>query len=88
MGKSVLPYSQAVEAQRRQWAEFRRALRREDQLYFDRVFDLARRHSPSGVAQSAWDPFAPVCLANLIELHKTMDRLMERLSRLEQQKGL
>jgi len=75
MGKTVAPYSWVIDQQQQAWADFRRALRKEDQVYFDRVFDAARKHTPSGVAQSAVWPMEAILLANLIELHKAVERL-------------
>ncbi|MDH4120512.1 MAG: hypothetical protein OEV94_02255 [Deltaproteobacteria bacterium] len=78
MGKTVAPYSWVIDQQQQAWADFRRALRKEDQAYFDLVFDAARKHTPSGVAQSAVWPMEAILLANLIELHKALARLQAK----------
>ena len=49
MGRTVLPYSHVWEEERLRWQKFRRALRREDQAQFDRLFELARLHLQAGV---------------------------------------
>ncbi len=55
MGRTVLPYSHAWEEERERWRKFRRALRREDQLHLDRLFELARLHLQAGVyAANPW----------------------------------
>jgi len=42
MGKTLPPFSQLLEYERRRWAPFRRALRKEDQVILDRLFDCAK----------------------------------------------
>ncbi len=55
MGRTVLPYSHVWEEERSRWLKFRRALRREDQGHFDRLFELARLHLQAGVyASNPW----------------------------------
>ena len=68
MGKSVPPYSHVIDEVQAEFREFRRALRREDQALFDRLFDQARLHTASGVTQADPDPFRTIVLAMLIEL--------------------
>jgi len=41
MGRTVLPFSQVLEREYEEWKKFRRALRKEDQETFDRLFDRA-----------------------------------------------
>jgi hypothetical protein len=42
MGKTLLPFGQLIEQERRRWAPFRRALPKADQLAFDRLFNCAK----------------------------------------------
>ena len=85
MGRTVLPYSQVWEAERQRWQKFRRALRREDQVHLDRLFELARLHLQAGVyASNPW-PLESLLLCMLLEHQKTLSSLTERLQRLEQQ---
>ncbi|MCX5891861.1 MAG: hypothetical protein NTW80_02630 [Deltaproteobacteria bacterium] len=62
MGRTVLPsYSHVWEEERLRWQKFRRALRREDQTQFDRLFELARLHLQAGVyASNPW-PLEVLC---------------------------
>jgi hypothetical protein len=55
------------------FADFRRALPREDQARFDTLFNYARRHTPGGVLLADPDPFRPVLLGMLIELFRRLD---------------
>ena len=83
MGRTVLPYSHAWEEERERWRKFRRALRREDQAYFDRLFELARLHLQAGVyAANPW-PLESILMAMLLEHEKALSRLAERLEELE-----
>jgi hypothetical protein len=85
MGRTVLPYSQVWDVERQRWQKFRRALRREDQVHLDRLFELARLHLQAGVyASNPW-PLESLLLSMLLEHQKTLSSLTERLLCLEQQ---
>ncbi len=87
MGRTVLPYSQVWEEERRRWLKFRRALRREDQLHLDRLFESARLHLQAGVyASNPW-PLESMLLSMLLEHEKVMSMLEERLRDLEMGKN-
>ncbi len=83
MGRTVLPYSHVWEEERQRWLKFRRALRREDQAQFDRLFELARLHLQAGVyASNPW-PLETMLLSMLLEHEKVINLLEERLKALE-----
>ncbi len=85
MGRTVLPYSHVWEEERQRWLKFRRALRREDQAHFDRLFELARLHLQAGVyASNPW-PLEVLLLSMLREHEKALSALEERLRSLEGQ---
>jgi hypothetical protein len=44
MGKTLPPFSQLIEAERRRWAPFMRVRPKEEQAAFDRLFDCAKLH--------------------------------------------
>ena len=84
MGRTVLPYSQVWEAERQRWQKFRRALRREDQVHLDRLFELARLHLQAGVyAASPW-PLESLFLSMLLEHQKVMSALESASRSLEE----
>ena len=84
MGRTVLPYSQVWEAEKQRWQKFRRALRKEDQAHFDRLFESARLHLQAGVyASNPW-PLESMLLSMLLEHQKDLSALAEQLKRLEQ----
>ncbi|MBM4286459.1 MAG: hypothetical protein FJ128_14625 [Deltaproteobacteria bacterium] len=87
MGRTVLPYSFVWEEERERWRKFRRALRREDQAHFDRLFEYARLHLQAGVyAANPW-PLESMLLAMLLEHEKALAALQERVRRLEDEEG-
>ncbi len=82
MGRTVLPYSHVWEEERSRWLKFRRALRREDQAHFDRLFELARLHLQAGVyASNPW-PLETMLLSMLLEHEKAISALQERLEKI------
>ena len=52
MGRTVLAFSQVMEAERERFRGFRRALSKGDQEAFDRLFDRAKMHTSAGVYMS------------------------------------
>ncbi len=83
MGRTVLPYSQVWEAERQRWQKFRRALRQEDQVHLDRLFELARLHLQAGVYASQPWPLESLLLSMLLEHQKALVALKKRLQSLE-----
>jgi hypothetical protein len=79
MGRTLPPFSQLIERERRAWAPFRRALRKDDQAAFDRLFDCAKLHVQAGVYLSRPWPFEVIAMAMLLEHHKQLEHLLTRL---------
>ena len=52
MGKTLPPFSQLIEQERRRWAPCKQVLPKEDQAIFDRLFDCAKLHIQAGVMVS------------------------------------
>ena len=88
MGRTVLPYSQVWEAERQRWQKFRRALRQEDQIHLDRLFESARLHLQAGVYTANPWPLESMLLSMLLEHQKTLGALAERLRRWRRKKSL
>ncbi|MFA5112058.1 MAG: hypothetical protein WC443_11670 [Desulfobaccales bacterium] len=84
MGRTVLPYSRIWEMERERWQKFRRALRKTDQAYFDRLFESARLHLQAGVYASTPWPLESILLSILLEQQKALSILEERVRDLEQ----
>jgi hypothetical protein len=79
MGRTLPPFSQLIEYERRAWAPFRRALRKDDQVAFDRLFDCAKLHVQAGVYLSRPWPFEVIAMAMLLEHQKQLERVLARL---------
>jgi hypothetical protein len=82
MGRTLPPFSQLIEYERRAWAPFRRALRKDDQATFDRLFDCAKLHVQAGVYLSRPWPFEVIAMAMLLEHHKRLEQLLTQLEAL------
>ena len=87
MGRTLPPFSQLIEHERRAWAPFRRALRKDDQAAFDRLFDCAKLHVQAGVYLSRPWPFEVIAMAMLLEHHKRLEHLLIRLEAVYQSAG-
>ena len=75
MGRTVRTANQVILSEQRAFADFRRALRKEDQRIFDALFAAARRHT-AAVSQAAHAlPFEAILLAMVVEQAKEIDRL-------------
>jgi len=83
MGRTLPPFSQLIEHERRAWAPFRRALRKADQAAFDRLFDCAKLHVQAGVYLSRPWPFEVLAIAILLEHHKLLERLLAWIEAVE-----
>jgi hypothetical protein len=83
MGKSLPPFSQLLEYERRRWAPFKRALPKEDHAIVDRLFDCAKLHIQAGVMMSRPWPFETIVMAIFLEQQKQVERLERLLDELQ-----
>jgi hypothetical protein len=79
MGKTLPPFSRLIDAERRRWAPFTRALPKAGQAAFDRLFDCAKRHTQAGVMVSRPWPFETIVMAVLLEQEKRINQLLDTL---------
>jgi hypothetical protein len=79
MGKTLPPFSQLIEYEHRRWGPFRRALRKEDQIIFDRLFDCAKLQIQAGVMVSRPWPFETIVMAVLLEQEKRIEQLLRQI---------
>jgi hypothetical protein len=80
MGRTVLPFNQVLEQAFRNWAKFRRALRKEDQEAFDALFGAAKYHVAPASYASQLNPTEAIFLSILLEHQKALDALAVRLT--------
>jgi hypothetical protein len=80
MGRTVMPYSQVMEAERERFRAFRRALSKEDQEAFDRLFDRAKMHTSAGVymLSNPW-PMDTILLSICLEHGKVIEQILHLL---------
>jgi len=62
-----MPYSQVMEAERERFRAFQRALSKEYQEAFDRLFDRAKMHTSAGIYISCPWPMETILLSILLE---------------------
>jgi hypothetical protein len=70
-----------------EWRKFRRALRKEDQQFLDRLFEEARLHVHAGVYASRPWPFETILISILLEHEKALAELRLKLKSQEEQEG-
>ncbi len=79
MGRTVMPYSHVMESERERFRYFRRALSKEDQEAFDRLFDRAKRHTSAGVYMSNPWPMETIALSICLEHGKIIEEIRRLL---------
>jgi hypothetical protein len=80
MGRTLPTATQIYLQEQGAFAHFRRALRRTDQLVLDDLFANARQHLAAVAYAAHALPFETILLAMLIEEHKEVMRLRDRLN--------
>jgi hypothetical protein len=75
MGRTVPTFRQLVDDAIARWAKFRRALRREDQQYFDRLFRRVRSYTQAATYQASDNPMEAILLSIALDQEKRLDAL-------------
>jgi DNA repair ATPase RecN len=83
MGRPVSPNQTVLEALISDWQGFRKALRKEDQLAFDRLMDKARGLASAARYDPRLDPMESVVMSILVELEKELEELRKKVEELE-----
>lgn len=84
MGRTVLPYSQQLELTQKRFQDFRRALRKDDQLRFDKIMRMGVLQQQAGVMASHPDPFDSLAMSVFVELLRQVEECQQRLDTLSQ----
>ena len=79
MGRTVSPFSHVLESERERWKPFRRALSKEDQVAFDRLFDRAKFHTHAGVYMARSWPMETIVLSICLEHGKMIEEILDKL---------
>jgi hypothetical protein len=83
MGRTLPSITQSLSEEQAAFNRFRRALRRSDQLALDELFVAARQHLAAAAYAANLLPMETFLLAMLLEEHKEVIRLRNRVERLQ-----
>src|ERR1700689_4723201 len=72
MGRTVPTFGQLIEDAAARWQKFRRALRREDQEHFDRLFRSVRSYTQAATYQCNDNPMEAILLSIALDLEKRL----------------
>jgi len=72
MGRSFESVRMGVKEVAERWSKARRALKREDQEYADRIIEMAKKHASEGF-YAFDDPLEAAVFSALVEMLKEMD---------------
>jgi hypothetical protein len=75
MGRTVPTFRQLIDDAIARWTKFRRALRREDQEYFDRLFRRVRSYTQAATYQASDNPMEAILLSIALDHEKRLDAL-------------
>src|ERR1700745_3955072 len=75
MGRTVPTFVQLIQEAAEHWKQFRRALRREDQPHFDRLFTRVRCYTQAATYQASDNPMEAILLAIALDQEKRLDAL-------------
>lgn len=79
MGRTTPTYRDFLRGYEEDWAPFRRALRRDQQAAFDRLFERAHDYADAAGHQNAPDPRFAVLLSMLVAQEHELQTLRDRL---------
>jgi hypothetical protein len=79
MGRTLPTTTQLILDEQRAFLNFRRGLRREDQLIFDELFARARKHIMAIAQADHVLPFEAILLAMVVELMSDVSALKEKV---------
>src|SRR5690348_474819 len=81
MGRTVPTFVQLIQQTAERWNKFRRALRREDQTFFDRIFRRVRFYTQAATYQCNDNPMEAILLSVAIDQEKRLDAVEQVLQK-------
>jgi len=81
MGRTLSTIVQLIHSEEDAWRSFRRALRKEDQDLFDRLWVYCRTHAQAAAMANREIPFETLMMAMLLGILRELDRLQNDHSR-------
>jgi hypothetical protein len=88
MGRTVTPFSIVLSQEETRLKKFRRALRAEDRVHFDELFEYARRNVQAAVQAASPEPMESLLLLMLVEMLKEIQALKARVIEVEAKERL
>ncbi len=85
MGRTLSTATKLILDEQKALSDFRRALRKQDQLVFDALFARAMNHSAAIAMAAHALPFETILLAMLLEESKQNQRLAQKIELLEKE---
>lgn len=79
MGRTNPTYRDLLHGIEERWQPYRRALRRHDQLHFDRLFEHARAHADAAGYLNHDEPFYPLLVGIVLEQERRISELEAQL---------
>jgi len=86
MSPRMLPFSQVIEQERRRWVPFRRALSKEDQAAFDRMFACATQPLQAEVPLRRPWRFETILMGVLLAHEQRLEQVRLRLEAISAEK--
>ncbi|WP_255171203.1 hypothetical protein [Natrononativus amylolyticus] len=83
MGRTNPTFRDTLRALERQWADYRRGLRRRDQPHFDQLFEHARKHADASGYLNHPEPTYAILVSIALEQEARLETLERRLEALE-----
>ena len=87
MGRTLPTASMLVQQEEQSFARFRRALRRSDQVALDDLFASAHQHLAAAQYAAHALPFEVLLLSMLLEEHKEVMRLRQKMNQYLEKNG-
>ncbi len=87
MGRTVPTFTNIIDSELSTWSKYRRGLRKEDQGVFDDIFRSAKLHLAENFYAMRAIPFESIMMSIAVEQRKLINKLQDRIVRLEGQRA-
>ena len=83
MGRTNPTYRDLLSGLENRWKPYRRALRRDDQTRFDRLFEHARAHADAAGNLNHPEPVTPLLVSILLEQERRIEALEAQIDSID-----
>ncbi|OUJ19149.1 hypothetical protein AMET1_0801 [Methanonatronarchaeum thermophilum] len=80
MGRTTPTYRDLVKEKKREWSDYRAALRQKERNAFDRVFEMAIETAHAGTNQAPLYPMESIYLSILLKMELRIQELEEKIN--------